>query len=213
MWRILPALGLVIGLGGPAAAQQAAARTYELRTYHAADGRLDELHARFRRHSLPLLQRHGVEVVGTWVPKPNPGNAVVALVAYPSPAAREAAWSRVVGDPEWTVMKRQTDGRGLLVESIEELPLAAAAPLAANRLRGELELRTHARADALPAGAVAAWVPARPRADLALVSLHPRKAEPVAPGITLVTALLPAAGAEPAPRVTVLAPTDYSPAK
>jgi hypothetical protein len=206
-------MALVIGLGGPAAAQLVVGRTYELRTYHAADGRLNELHARFRQHSLPLLQRHGIEVVGTWVPKPNPDNAVVALMAYASAAAREASWSQVVGDPAWTAMKRRTDGRGLLVESVEELPLSAVTPLVANKLHGDLELRTHARANRTPAGAVAAWVPTRPRADLALVSLHPRKVELAAnPGITLVTALMPAAG-EQNPHVTVLSPTDYSPAK
>lgn len=213
MWRTIPALALVIGLGGPAAAQPAPSRTYELRTYHAADGRLDELHARFRKQSLPLLWRHGIEVVGTWVPKPNPDNAVVALVAYPSPASRQAMWSRVVGDPEWTVMKQRTDGRGLLVESIAELSLTEVAPLKSRGASGEVELRTHTSPTRLPADALAAWVPTRPRPGVSMLSLHPRRVEAgSAAGVTLVTALMPATTADP-PRVTVLAPTDYSPLK
>ena len=36
------------------------ARVYELRTYTAPDGKLEELHARFRNHTLRIFQKHGV---------------------------------------------------------------------------------------------------------------------------------------------------------
>ena len=38
----------------------------ELRTYHATAGKLDELLARFRDHTLALFDRHGFEVIGFW---------------------------------------------------------------------------------------------------------------------------------------------------
>lgn len=213
MWRFTPVVCAVLLAAGPAVAQAPAGKSYELRTYRAADGRLDELHARFRQHSLPLLQRHGAEVVGTWVPKPNPDNVVVALLAYPSPAARQAVWASVVADPQWAALKR-ADRRGLLVEDIAELPLTAVKALEARASLGELELRTHDRPET-PAGAIGAWVPARPRPGVALVSLHPRQPDATPrPSRSLVSLLL-VADPPPAdaPRVTVLAPTDYSPLK
>lgn len=214
MWRSLPVLCVTAAVAAPAAAQLPADKSYELRTYRAAPGRLDELHTRFRASSLPLLQQHGAEVVGTWVPKPNPDNAVVALLAYPSAAARESIWARVVADPQWTAMKKRSDGRGLLVVGIDEVPLAAVAPLQNRTAAGLLELRTHATAEPVP-GAIGAWVPTRPRAGTAMLSLHPRKADGTVAQRSLVsTTLLVAGQAEPAAgRVTVLAPTDYSPLK
>ena len=213
MCRFIPALCVTAAVVAPVVAQAPAGRSFELRTYHAAPGRLDELHARFRQHALPLLQRHGAEVVGTWVPKPNPDNTVIAMLAYPSPAAREAVWSGVVADPQWARMKRGTDGRGLLVEAITELPLTAAGPLKGQGLRGDLELRTHATLEPTR-GAVGAWVPTRPRPGVALVTLHPRRADDVQRvSGTLVSTLLTAPPTNDAERVTVLSPTDYSPVK
>ena len=39
-------------------------RVYELRTYTAPDGKLEELHARFRNHTLRIFQKHGMSNVG-----------------------------------------------------------------------------------------------------------------------------------------------------
>jgi hypothetical protein len=43
-------------------------RCFELRTYYATPGKLEELHARFRNHTLKLFKKHGMEVVGFWGP-------------------------------------------------------------------------------------------------------------------------------------------------
>jgi hypothetical protein len=200
----------VVALAAVPVAAHPAGRAYELRTYHAAPGRLEELHDRFRKHSLPLIQRHGAEVVGTWVPRPNPDNAVVALLAYPSAAARDGIWTRIVADPQWTVMKRQGDRRGLLVGSIEELPLTAVKPLLASRA-GELELRTQDTPE-VPAGALAAFAPTVPRPGTALLTLHPRAKPQPAADRGFVTAQVRAPAGD-APKALVLAPTDYSPLK
>ena len=207
MWRVIPVLCVAAAVAAPVAAQTPSPG-YELRTYYAAPGRLDELHARFRAHSLPLLRRHGAEVVGTWVPKPNPDNAVVVLLSYPGDN-REGVWARVVTDPQWATMKNAGDRRGLLVQDIGEMPLAAASALRKKATEGDLELRTHAKPEAVP-GAIGAWVPTRPTADIGMVSLHPRRPNELASrSRNLVTLLV----ADESPRVTVLSPTDYSPLK
>ncbi|MBK8313858.1 MAG: NIPSNAP family protein [Acidobacteria bacterium] len=43
-------------------------RCFEIRTYIAAPGKLEELHARFRNHTMKLFKKHGMEVVGFWGP-------------------------------------------------------------------------------------------------------------------------------------------------
>ena len=40
--------------------------TFELRTYAAIPGRLDDVVARFRDHTVELLARHGMESLGYW---------------------------------------------------------------------------------------------------------------------------------------------------
>lgn len=213
MRRTLLTLAAAAVLAAPASAQTAG-KSYELRTYYADPGRLDDLHARFRGHTLPLLQRHGAEVVGTWVPKPNPDHAVVALLAYPSAAERSAVWTRIVADPQWSAMKRRTDGRGLLVRAIDELPLEAAGPVDLPGKLGELELRTHP-AGTDPAGALARFRSNKSPAG-GLLALHPRAKTPdrvVTAGETLVSALVAVQATDAEPKVLVLAPTDYSPRK
>jgi hypothetical protein len=202
VWRAVTTLCAGLLTAAPVAAQ-----TYELRTYQAAPDRLDELHARFRAESLPLLNKHGAEVVGAWVPKPNPDNAVVVLLSYPSVAGREAVWSRIVADPQWANLKARDD-RGLLVQRIAELPLSATLPPRA--AAGDLELRTHDKPEPVP-GAIAAFVPARPRPGVAAVSLHPRRPETAPRPHALFVTLLLADPADAGPKVTVLSPTDYSP--
>ena len=41
---------------------------YELRTYVTNPGKLDNLNARFRDHTLGLFNKHGIKSVGYWVP-------------------------------------------------------------------------------------------------------------------------------------------------
>jgi hypothetical protein len=95
-------------------------RTFELRTYYAAEGKLDALNARFRDHALRLFQKHGMTPIGFWSPEGNPDNKLVFLLAYPSRPARDAAWKSMASDPEWVRARKATDRAGKLVKYIEE---------------------------------------------------------------------------------------------
>jgi hypothetical protein len=50
-----------------------------MRTYFAAPGKLDELHARFRDHTTKLFEKHGITNIGYWVPIENPDNKLIYL--------------------------------------------------------------------------------------------------------------------------------------
>ena len=46
----------------------AAHRVFELRTYYTNEGKLTDLHKRFRDHTCRLLKQHGAELIGFWTP-------------------------------------------------------------------------------------------------------------------------------------------------
>ncbi len=92
---------------------------FELRTYHAADGKLDALNARFRNHTLALFEKHGITNLGYWVPQQNDGQVLIYLLAYPDKAAREASWKAFLADPVWQAAKAESEKEGKLVAKVE----------------------------------------------------------------------------------------------
>ena len=100
-------------------------RTFEMRTYYAAPGKLDALHARFRDHTVRLFEKHGVTNVGYWVPIENPDDRLVYVLAYPSREARESAWKAFFADPDWKAAKAASEAGGKLVAKVEQLFLSA----------------------------------------------------------------------------------------
>ncbi len=94
-------------------------RCYEMRIYTANTGKLDDLHARFRNHTLRLFERHGMTNIGYWVPVENPGQKLYYILAYPGLAAREDAWKGFQADPEWQQAKAASEQAGALVGKVE----------------------------------------------------------------------------------------------
>ena len=60
-------------------------RVFEMRTYIAAPGKLDDLNARFRDHTNKLFVKHGMELIGYWTPAADPAakNTLIYILAYP----------------------------------------------------------------------------------------------------------------------------------
>ena len=121
MKPLLAALTLFLaGLSlSPAAA--ADLTCFELRTYHASEGKLDALNARFRDHTMALFEKHGMSNVGYWVPQENTGQTLVYLLAYPDRAAREVSWKAFLADPVWLAAKAESEKDGKLVAKVESL--------------------------------------------------------------------------------------------
>ena len=112
--RLLVLTAVVLGSIGVAPVRAAGPdnRVYELRTYYAAYGKLDDLDARFRDHTLELLAKHGMTNIGYWVPIDNPESQSVYVLAYPCREARPAkSWS-FVADPEWQKAQSETEAKG-----------------------------------------------------------------------------------------------------
>ena len=103
-------------------------RCFELRTYTAAPGKLQALHARFRDHTNALFAKHGMAMVGYWVPSDEDkgaANTLIYVLAYPSRAARDKAWEEFQKDPAWITARNASEVDGKLVEKVESLFLTA----------------------------------------------------------------------------------------
>ncbi len=99
------------------------ARLFEMRTYHAAPGKITALHARFRDHTCRLFEKHGMTLLGFWSPA-HPEEAekrLVYLLVYPSQQHREQSWQAFRTDPEWARAKDESEKDGPLVEHIESV--------------------------------------------------------------------------------------------
>jgi hypothetical protein len=106
---------------GPAAANaQAAPRVFELRTYTAPDGKLAELHRRFRDHTLRIFTKHGMTNVVYLSPQDPPlsSNTLVYLLAHQSREAAKQSWSAFVNDPEWKKVSSESQVNGKIVASV-----------------------------------------------------------------------------------------------
>ncbi|MEP6662337.1 MAG: NIPSNAP family protein [Verrucomicrobiota bacterium] len=116
-------LTIALVLSGCATAEKnkSSASVYELRTYFAAPGKLDALHARFRDHTMKLFAKHGMENIGYFVPLENSENKLVYLLAYPSRDAREVSWKAFLDDPDWKSAAAQSETNGKLVDRVEQI--------------------------------------------------------------------------------------------
>jgi hypothetical protein len=99
-------------------------RVFELRTYHAAPGKLEALHARFRDHTSDLFQKHGMTIVGFWVPTDadkGAGETLIYMLAFPDRAAATAAWRAFASDPDWVKVKADSERDGPLTTKIDSV--------------------------------------------------------------------------------------------
>jgi hypothetical protein len=95
----------------------ASPRVYELRTYHAAPGKLDQLLARFRNHTMALFARHGMGQFGYWVPtekKDGAGETLIYILCHKNTDAAAQSFKDFRADPEWIKVKSESEASGSL---------------------------------------------------------------------------------------------------
>ena len=96
---------------------------YELRTYTAADGKLDALKARFKDHTIRIFKKHGMENIGYWVPQ-DPvlsKNTLIYILKHPGRAEAEKHWTDFQNDPEWKKVAANSEVNGKLVLKVERV--------------------------------------------------------------------------------------------
>ncbi|MGV3771844.1 MAG: NIPSNAP family protein [Verrucomicrobiales bacterium] len=95
------------------------APVYEMRTYYSPEGKLENLHNRFRNHTLSLFEKHGIKNVGYWTPIENKENKLIFLLEYPSREHRENAWKKFTSDPEWQKAQKESEANGPIVTNAQ----------------------------------------------------------------------------------------------
>jgi hypothetical protein len=108
------ALGLHVTAVEPEGKPQ---RVFELRTYVAAEGKFEALHARFRDHTCKLFEKHGMTNIGYWTPadEKDGKNTLIYILAHESREAAAKSWKAFIDDPEWKKVRAESEKDGSLL--------------------------------------------------------------------------------------------------
>ncbi len=120
------ALATAVQVGSVVRAQSQK-RVFEIRTYTANEGKLLDLHARFRNHTLRLFEKHGMTNVGYWSPEDTPlsQNTLIYVISHDSREAAKANWDGFRKDPEWVKVQTESEVNGKLVAKVDSVYMDA----------------------------------------------------------------------------------------
>lgn len=125
--RIVPAAVLLVvgfALGSwnasSVALAQNAGKVYEMRTYTAPEGKLSNLQARFRDHTIRIFNQHHMKSVGYWVPQDAPAkdNTLIYIISHDSREAAKKSWADFQADPEWKKVSAESQVDGRIVSGV-----------------------------------------------------------------------------------------------
>ena len=126
--QALPAAAMIPASVWAAAQQNGNSSTpvFELRIYHAAAGKLGELEARFRDHTITIFERHGIKSVAYWTPleEPDKSNTLIYILQHPSREAAATNWKAFQDDAEWKSVKEKSEAKGKLVDKVDSTYMA-----------------------------------------------------------------------------------------
>ena len=116
-------MAVLLGMAATVAVAQEK-RVFELRTYFAPPGRLDDLHARFRNHTLKIFEKHGMKNFAYWTPSDKSQgaeNTLVYLLIHDSPAAAEKSFKAFRADADWLAAKKASETNGSLTTEVKSV--------------------------------------------------------------------------------------------
>ncbi len=98
-------------------------RVFEIRTYTSAEGKLNDVLARFRDHTCKLFEKHGMTNIGYWVPadEPKSANTLIYIIAHPSREEAKKNWDAFRSDPEWNKAREASEVNGKIVTKAESV--------------------------------------------------------------------------------------------
>ena len=110
---------LIVSIGLSMLTTIVTADVYELRTYTTNAGKLDNLNARFRDHTVALFEKHGIQSIGYWVPVAKE-NTLVYVIKHKSRDAAKASWQAFIADPAWKKVARESQLDGKILAKAPE---------------------------------------------------------------------------------------------
>jgi hypothetical protein len=124
-WLQIAGMAVIFAVGFTMGEQKGEAaakgRVYEMRTYYANEGKLNDLLARFRNHTLKIFEKHGMKNVWYGVPQDSPAsaNTLVYLITHESREQAKKNWDAFRADPEWQKASKASEVNGKLVQKVE----------------------------------------------------------------------------------------------
>ncbi len=105
-----------------------APRVYELRTYTALPGRLPALNARFKKDTMKLFEKHGMQNGMYWIPTDEKlkDNTLIYVLSHASHEAAKKSWEAFINDPEWHKARDESEKDGKIVEKAERVYMTLA---------------------------------------------------------------------------------------
>ncbi len=91
---------------------------YELRTYTTHEGKLPDLHKRFRDHTMNIFARVGMKNVIYWTPT-DKENTLVYVLAHKSREAANESWATFRSDPAWKKAFAESRKDGPIVQEVD----------------------------------------------------------------------------------------------
>jgi hypothetical protein len=92
---------------------------YELRVYRALPGRMPNMLARFRDHTVKIWETHGIRALGFWTTLiGESNNELTYILPWESLADREAKWTAFLNDPAWHKARDDSERDGPIVLTI-----------------------------------------------------------------------------------------------
>ena len=120
---VIPLLSLIVGVvaGIFFTSSAQSEKVFELRTYKATPGNLDNLHARFRNHTTRIFRKHGMEIVGYWSPtsEEEREDTLVYMLEHADLETATASWQAFIADPEWAEVAAASNANGQILGGIE----------------------------------------------------------------------------------------------
>lgn len=98
-------------------------RVFELRTYFPAAGKVSNILARFREHTVALFTKHGIQNIAyfTSIEKDNKQPVLIYLLAHKSEEAGKKSFEEFGKDPDWVKVKTESEKDGKIVDSIQSV--------------------------------------------------------------------------------------------
>ena len=94
---------------------------YELRTYDIHPGKMANINARFRDHTMGLFRKHGIDVVGFWERQTGDAGQLIYVCKFDNEEQMKMRWDRFRADPDWVAAKTKSEENGLLVKQVNSV--------------------------------------------------------------------------------------------
>ena len=95
---------------------------YEYRAYEANPGKLADLQARFRNHTMKIFERHGMKNVAYWTVE-GETDRLDYVLAFEDADQMKRAWAAFNQDPEWQRVRSESEVNGKLVGNVASTTL------------------------------------------------------------------------------------------